>query len=407
MRIWAGLIVTILSLSTAQRAAAADTSVIVLGLRSLEGDDDFANGMTEGLRSAAKGIAGWRVIERAVSMSQMSLAYNCDDIDTPCLNSIAKGLDADRIVFGTVRRTGSKTKFDYEITVSIFNSGTHTIVATETEVVARAEGKVKRALGQHSQMLIGRLAASDANAGRLSIEVNVSSADVTLDGRSSGQTRDGKLVLDNVTPGMHTLEVHASGHQPHIQQLNVSASDQSSVNIELDPIIEPIVAGAPGEATSTNPDVDSASGGSSLAWLGYTLIGLGAASAIAWGGSMYMIEFQYNRDSTYQNYRDEGYESRSIDACDAAIAGDMGNLSASQLKDFQGQCRTARTFQVLQWVFLGVAVAAAGAGTYVLIADGANSDRRQARRKQPRARQFALTPQVDQRNIALTATLRF
>lgn len=406
MRIAAGLILSILWLTSAAKVAAADASVIVLGLRSLEGDDDFANGMTDALRAAAKGIAGWRVVERAVSMSQMSLAYNCEDIDTPCLNQIAKGLDTDRIVFGTVRRAGTKAKFDYEITVSIFNAGTHTIVGTETDTVPRADGKQKKALGQHGQMLIGRLAAADANAGRLSIEVNVSSADVKLDGAAVGQTRDGKLVLDNVTPGEHTLEISASGHQTNTQKLLVSSSDQSTVNVDLEPIIEPLAATAP-EAATAAAQTDTSSGGGSIAWLGYTLIGLGAASAIAAGVSMYMIEFKYNdKDSSYKRLLNAGYQGQTtIDACDAADGGNRGNLNTSQFSDFKSQCRTARTFQVLQYVFLGVAVVAAGAGTFVLISDsGTGGADQPAQLKSPR---LALAPQVDARSLGLHATLKF
>jgi hypothetical protein len=154
------------------------------------------------------------------------------------------------------------------------------------------------------------------------------------------------------------------------------------------------------------PETEQSSGGGSLAWLGYSLIGLGAASAIASGVSMYMITFKYNKDgSDYKTLRDAGYEGRSIDACDVADNGDMGLLNGSQFKEFRNQCRSARTFQVLQFVFLGVAVVAAGAGAFVLISQsGSSSDEQQAKQRAPR---LALTPQFDSRSLAVQATLRF
>jgi hypothetical protein len=230
-------------------------------------------------------------------------------------------------------------------------------------------------------------------------------ADVKLDGAAVGQTRDGKLVLDNVAPGEHTLEIAASGHQTNTQKLLVSASDQSTVNVDLEPIVEPLTSAAP-EATAATPEAESSGKGGSLAWLGSTLIGLGAASAIASGVSMYMIQFKYNADdSRYVQLRQQGYAGRSIDACDEALGGDAGNLNASQLKDFQSQCRTARTFEVLQYVFLGVAVVAAGAGTFVLITQsGSGGNDQQAKQRPSR---LAFSPQLDRRSVAVQATLRF
>jgi hypothetical protein len=394
------MLAVVCMVGSAGRVSAAQASVVVLGLRSLEGDDDFANSMTEVLRAAAKSISDWRLIERSVSMAQMTLAHSCDDVDAACLNEIAKGLESERVIFGTIRRTAARGKFDYEITVSIFNATTHTIVDTQTDVVPKAEAKQKKPLAARAQTLVGRLAAADVNAGRLLISVNVSSAEVNVDGKWVGRTQDGKLALDNIDPGEHTLEVSAGGHQLHTQRLSISASEQSSVDINLQPFEEAQVE-APPEAVAALGTGDEPGSGS-LRWLGYTLIGVGAASAIAWGGSMYAIEFGYNQDQRYQRYRDS-YGNRTLDSCDEAESGSPGMLNPSELAEFKGQCRTARTLQVLQWVFLGAAVVAGGAGTYVLVNEGSN-DRAQARAQRPR---FAFTPLIDKRSLALQATLRF
>ena len=300
MRLTAGLVFFALCLGVAKHAAAADATVVVLGLRSLEGDDEFANALSEQLRASAKGVTGWKLLERAVSMSQMTLAHNCEDIDAGCLSEIARGLQAERVVFGTVRRTAARSKYDYEITASLFNGSTHTIAGTETRTVDRNESKQKKVLARHASELISRLAAADASAGRLTIEVNVLSAEVRVDGQLIGQAHDGKLTVDTVSPGDHNLEINAIGHQTHTQRISVNPADQSTINVTLERNPEPVeVATAPEAAVPTTaPAAESGSG--SLAWLGYSLIGVGAASAIAWGASMYMIEFQYNRDKTYQ-----------------------------------------------------------------------------------------------------------
>jgi hypothetical protein len=402
MRWTFSLLLLVLLSGTSARVLAADVSVVVLGLRSLEGDDEFANAMTDALRTSAKSVAGWRLLDRSVSMSQMAVAYNCDDIDAGCLSEISRGQDADRVIFGTVRRTAAQAKYDYEVTLSLFNGSTHSIVGTETQIVERADGK--KANARQAQALVKRLALADSSTGRLFVDVNVLNSEVRLDGQPVGLTQDGKLQLETVAPGEHQLEVRADGHRKHTQAITIAPSEQTQVSVSLERVQETpdVAVAAPGNALEDYP-VEPSSG--SIAWLGYTLIGVGAASAVAWAASMYIIEFQFNRDVTYQNYKN-AYQSRTLDACDAALNGDdAGMLSATQLRDFKSQCRTGRTFQVLQWVFLGAAVVAAGAGVYVLIGEGSKNEiKAKAQRPLPR---FTLQPWVERHTIALDATLRF
>jgi hypothetical protein len=409
MRFPTYLLILLLGLTAAHSAHAEDNAVVVLGLRSLEGDDEFANSMTDALRDAARGVQGWRVLNRAVSMAQMTLAHNCEDINVGCLSEIARGLQTDRVVFGTVRRTAGKSKFDYEVTASLFNNTTHSTVGTETQTVARTDSKSTRMLASQAQFIMTHLAASDASSGRLTVEVNVLSAEVHMDGQLVGQTQDGKLNMESLAPGEHSLEVTAPGHDAHKELVHVSGGDQSTVVVTL------TRAQQQDEAVATSPDAVPLQTDtppkperSSLAWLGYTLIGVGAASAIGWGTSMYMIEFQYNRDLTYQEYKNHYKFMRSGDACDLALRNDNANgaLNPDELADFQSRCRTGRTFQTLQWVFLGAAVVTAGLGAYVLISELGQDDGDRATRPR-RTPRWSFDPQFDRRSASLQATLRF
>jgi hypothetical protein len=396
------------SLTVTRAVFAEDPSLVVLGLRSLEGDDEFANSATDALRVAVKATHGWDSRDRAVSMSQMVLSYNCDDIDVACLAQISHGLDVDRVIYGTIRRTAAPVKYNYEITVSLFNGVTRTVVGTEIQTIDRSEGK--KAVTRAAQSVVARLARSESNVGRLAVEVNVLTADVRLDDQLIGQTQERKLTLDSVPAGEHMLEISASGHQSRKQALLIRAGELSEVGMTLErtPDASEAAAHVPMEAIESNSArQDNQDHGSSLSWLGYTLIGVGAASAIAWGASMYVIEFQYNQDSTFQTYKN-AYQFRRQDACTAALSGDNAGdkLDVNQLSDFQGRCRAGRTWAVLQWVFLGAAVVAAGAGTFVLLTDSSGKSDQPAS-EQARLPSFELQPQVDPRTLALHATLRF
>jgi hypothetical protein len=389
-----------LSFGLASRASAEDVSTVVLGLRSAEGDDDLANSMTDALRTMARKVSGWKVVDRAVSMAQMSLAHGCDDIDAPCLSEIAKGLQADRLLFGTLRRVGPKNKFDFEVSVSIFNAGTRTIGKTESAVIPRADARVKKALVAHAEPLVAKLAAGDQGSGVLSLQVNVSSAEVRVDGAIVGQTRDKVFLLEGLKEGDHHLEITALGHLTHNQQILIASGQRTEIKVNLEPVPEPEPEPAPALALTDQQTEESGSG--SISWLGYTLIGVGAASLAGWGVSMYLVD-STNKNDTFVQYK-RAFPETADDVCDLADGGDnaSGRVSASQLADVKSLCSRGRTFNLLQWVFLGAGVLSASVGTFILVSEGGSEE--QARAKRPA---LTLTPQFDHRSFALQTQLRF
>jgi len=399
------LALVVWSAGFAPQASAEDANTVVLGLRSVEGDDEAANNLTNALRAAARQVQGWKVVERAVSMSQMSLAHGCDDIDAPCLSEIAKGLQADRLLFGTVRRTAppgaAKNKYDFEISVSLFNSTTRMIGSTETAVIPRADTKQPKVLATRAEPIIAKLSAADAGSGILAVHVNVPSAEVRLDGQVVGQTRDRSLVLEGLKEGDHRLEITAIGHLSHSQQVMVASGQRTELRINLEPVPEPEPEPAPALALSTEEETESSG---SIAWLGYTLIGVGVASLAGWGVSMYMVG-ETNDDPTFVAYKD-AFPETADDVCDLADGNDnaRGQISAMQLSEVKSLCSRGRTFNLLQWVFLGAGVLSAGVGTFVLVSESGSEEQTQAKVERP---VLTLSPQFGQRSFELQTTLKF
>jgi hypothetical protein len=396
------LVLVTLCAGLTARAAAEDATTVVLGLRSVEGDDEFANGMTDALRAAAHKVSGWKVVDRAVSMSQMSLAHGCDDIDAPCLSEIAKGLQADRLLFGTVRRVGTQPKkgFDYEVSVSIFNAATRSIGLTETQTVSRAEAKSKKLAGR-AEPIVAKLAAGDTGSGTLSVQVNVANAEIKLDGQVVGQTRDKSLVLDGLKEGEHTLEITAIGHLTHEQKILVASGQRTEIKVSLEPVPEPTAEAAPMAALAPN----SEEGGSNISWLGYTLIGVGVASLAGWGASMYVVN-DTNKDKTFVTYK-SAFPRPTDDVCDLADSNNTagGRVSAAELSDVKSLCSRGRTFNLLQWVFLGAGVLTASVGTFIVVSESGSSEEETAKSKQ--APQLTLSPEVGRGTLALHGQLRF
>lgn len=403
---WSACVLALVTLSAgfASRASAEDVSTVVLGLRSAEGDDELANSLTDALRTMARKVSGWKVMDRAVSMAQMSLAHGCEDIDAPCLSEIAKGLQADRLLFGTLRRVGPKNKFDFEISVSIFNSGNRTIARTESAVIPRADARAKKALTGYAEPLVAKLAAADAGSGVLSLQTNVASAEVKIDGQVVGQTRDKQLLLEGLKEGDHRLELTALGHLGHSQQILIAAGQRTEIKVNLEPVPEPEPAPVAALTATTEQPAEQAGSGS-LSWLGYTLVGVGAASFVGWGVSMYMVD-STNKNETFVEYK-SAFPETTDDVCDLADAGDTagGAVTASELAEVQRLCSRGRTFNMLQWVFLGAGVLTASVGTFILVSESGSSDERaQAKPKRPL---LTLTPQFDHRSLAIQTKLRF
>lgn len=89
---------------------AATMPVFVLGIQSIEGDDQVAATISRTLRVTAGNREGWIESDREITLAQMLLAHRCQDIpDRGCLSRISETLQPDDqglIFFGRMRRQG-------------------------------------------------------------------------------------------------------------------------------------------------------------------------------------------------------------------------------------------------------------------------------------------------------------
>jgi hypothetical protein len=397
-------LVLVLSLLAALASPAlAESAVVVLGIRSVEGDDDVANDVTEQLRSAARGIEGWNVSNTAVSMAQMSLAHGCDEIDAACLAEIAKGLGADRIIYGTLRRTTAREDYDYALNLNLFAAETREIARTVDDTIPRGQVDFQ-SLSARADKLVARL-ASTVTGGAIEVQANVPDAEVTVNGQSVGITRDGALRLEGLQPGRYHVVISREGYVPHDSTVSVMEGADTSIAAVLSII---------GGSGSTPEPEEAPDTGHHLGWLGWTLIGVSAASLVGVGVSIGVIE-GINNDKLYVRYRDavaagnakvmkDHPEDVVHDVCAAAKKGSYYNLSPADAASVADKCKTADTFEVLQWVFAGTAIAAGAVGTYlVLTASDGGHDAEHAQR----GTSLALQPVFGPRVALLNATLRF
>jgi hypothetical protein len=112
----------------AQRAITEEELVVAVpGLRALDGDDDIAHELTGWLRAATSAVDGWRLHSAIISLEQFMLVHGCKSANEDCLSRIAATLEADRIIWGSLRRVeaeGPDDQYDFEATLLLYDAKT-------------------------------------------------------------------------------------------------------------------------------------------------------------------------------------------------------------------------------------------------------------------------------------------
>jgi hypothetical protein len=401
--------------------ASAQSSVVVLGVRSVEGDDDVAHDLTTALREGAQDVSQWNVSPTAVSMAQMALAHGCEEVDVACLADIAKGLSADLVVYGTLRRNSAREDFDFAFNLSLFNAQSGSIQNSVDDTIVRRD-TTKGALAPRAKRLIARLAGAevqepsgDTTLGSIVVRANIDSGDVLINEQPVGTLAGGILQYDGLQAGMYRVEIRAHGYSSFVKTVRVNEGERVDIEAEMQ-------VGASGSDASLDWEDEPVQqdGGHGLRWLGWTLVGVGAVAAAGLVVSWTQI-VRINNDDRLERYsgdvaagnqlelgkaRSENREPELYDDfCVPASQGIPYSFvpTPEKFKEVQGLCDAADTWEMLQYVFLGTAVAAGGTGVVLLLTAGSgHSD--SATAEPPR---FALTPQLSPDRAGLHATFTF
>jgi hypothetical protein len=133
---------------------------------------------------------------------------------------------------------------------------------------------------------------------------------------------------------------------------------------------------------------------------GYALLGGAVVSTGLSVLSWVQIERAQSNDSFAAYRRSVGQQSPSTrDVCDEARSGQSYGLDASSFGRVKSSCSAGKTFEVLQYVFLGGAVVSGGLSAFLLFGGEAS--------ERPAAGRVTLHPSVHRRGASLGARLHF
>jgi hypothetical protein len=335
----ASLALCVMAVWLCATTAFAQKSVSVLGLMSEDGDDELAAKLTSAVRRQASREPGWHVAPSGPSLSQLSMAFDCELRSPKCLREMTANLGMDLIVYGTLHREGAAV----DVEVGLFDVyATRSLTLAHASVAIDSEAaELQRAAAVLVAGLLGREAPADA-------------------------------------PGSATAA------------LGVPAET------EPEPTAPPLADDEPRESRS--------SGNNTARWVGFSLLGVAGVSAVMTVVSWALVG-SATGDETFKEYRYAiGATDLPVeDSCVEADAGRDYGLSASDFAEVQDVCAKGKTWQTLQYVFLGTALATGAAGAIVLLTQG-GGDKASAH---ARAGRLALWPAFDRRGGSLTARLRF
>ncbi len=212
--------------------ASADSAVIVLGIRSIEGDDDVALGLSAAVRHEAASVPGWTISPNEISLAQMTLSFGCDEPDAACMAQIAENLEMDRIIYGTLRRTGAGNEYDYALTLYAFNAETGQIQDSLTDTIPRERRDIDD-LRPRARRYVAQF-GGQARYGTLRLEVNQPDATVRID-EQEPRTTDGSgvLLIEDLAEGQHQMQVDLEGFESYSSRFRIVPDEQTDVRANL------------------------------------------------------------------------------------------------------------------------------------------------------------------------------
>ena len=424
------LLAMVAGISFGATTARADTTVGVVGLRATDGDDDFARSLTGALRRAAQQVPGWAISLRDVALSQLMIANSCNAPDDTCLQQVARSLNVQRVIYGSVSHTPDRQAFKIELFIFNGDTGRTESALNETLPLARTDiDDLRLPARRFVVVLSGR-----AQVGTLRVHARVDGAHVFVDNRDVGAIQNGVLTSPGVASGAHEITVTAPGYIAYRENIRVNVSDETVVNAVLrgehgavdaplaatpQPATTPAVSGRRRGSQLDDADmalptthararVDEPMSATSLSriklWTGVGAVAIGAgflgATIYAWV-RMHAID----TDGDMELYRTR-FAAGDTGICADAANGNPGTtpsggmpLGGALIQHVSSMCSEAKALRALQYVFVTLGLTGIGVGAWLLATRNVESE--------SSASPIAILPSFSHDGARLDFSLRF
>ncbi|HVZ74251.1 MAG TPA: PEGA domain-containing protein [Polyangia bacterium] len=356
------------SRSPAQAAPVGDaTPTAVLGLEALDGaPDSIASDITDALRQRVASTPTYQLVQ-GKDLVEVKLVFSCPDEAPACMAAAGKSMGASKLIFGNVKRDGA----DYQVTLKLLDVGRAAVESFATETIARrkAESQAFRAL---APAWLSRLTGKGAG-GTLQIRASVPGASVSLDGTHVGVTGTSPVVVPDVAPGRHEVEVEKEGYTTTKQEFSLATGQNLPLSLSLSPLSADVSAIPTGETPPVlvhRPDVqaepDSGGGGSrTTSRAAFWVAVVGTLTATGLGIKFAKDVEQINSDLDKYRRVQPGTgncPATSTSACDlqGKPAPDLSASDYSQQASKVSQGHRDTTYEAVSFAFAGAFAIAGG-----------------------------------------------
>lgn len=331
-------------------AAFAQHLITVLGVKgSSIADTAQAQALTKALRRAVEEEGSFEHTGQTNDLDQLMLVFGCDEVTDECLRQIGQSLGGELILYGFLESHGQQK----QIHLFLYDIQMGRNLPTEIEEPILSQVDSYEEFLPLARRFVARLSPS-SQKGTLIIRCTVNESQVLLDGNSVGLIQNQTLILRNLNPGEHTIEIVRRGYQRVTRDIEIQSGQETTLNIEMAAEGEDTV---PVVRTEDHVEIQTKAPTYSrrYLWLGLSLgsfaISLGMAG---WGIYGIMGIDGINNDSDWQDARQQ--YSNSSDIC--AIP----NLD-SKIKDM---CDDGEKFEIYQGLGFGIGAVLIGLGAYFL-----------------------------------------
>lgn len=369
-----------LLLGVCPKARAQAAKPYRLGLLQLESDavheDTVAPQLMAELRTALPKRSDYELVDTHVSLTQLSLAEDCNVTELSCLAQIGEKLALDGFLFGKV------THDDGEVPMASFR-------------------RFDRAHGAIQSTAIISFGSERFSQERMQAEV---------------YQLLNKLLGPGPKQALAVIPPEAAPAKPAVAAAPAPAPPPAAEPVAPAAVpapaaeaTEPTQVAAASAPSTTEPIVptvqlEQGTGISARRLAGYVLLG-GAAASVGMSVLSFVQVDKAANNASFQDYRSlvGANNATAKDVCDEANAGKRYGQTPDNFKQVKSSCSTGSTFEVLQYVFIGGALVTGGLATFLLFGGGDTKDKAQATGLQ----HITLHPSIGRGGASLSARMRF
>ncbi len=441
---WAARLAFVVSLLTVAIPVAAQElpPTTVLGMATEgAGDTLVAENLTAVLRRAVEENRTVRHTGREATLAQMSLAFGCEDQrDASCLQQVGQELQSKLLISGSVVRTTRGGDWAFRVEAWVFDVEAGRELRTASAQFGRSRSDIDD-LRDVARELIGRLLAGES--GNVDVLAEEDGAEVSIDGEPAGAIADGHLLVRDLEPGEHRVEVHAEGFELFETTTTVRAGATARVRARLVQTdgggptpprrrghgigalqwvgIGSMVAGAAMGVIAIAMAADVSSTDSSAPWIEYRhrvsvfapeatsacdatgQIPVGAQFNGTFGRDLLTGDWELGENELGRTRLPQGTNTAiDLQALQEDSIAYQGTPGATLTKDMIETVCSERT---TQWILGGLAIAVGVVGTYLVFGTGGGDDAEEEP-EDPEAMRLQLSPVLtsEQRGLGLRLT---